>query len=137
MAKERNYLMKLFISFFKIGLFTFGGGFAMIPLIEKEIVDDNGWATKQEILDIFALAQSVPGAIGVNTAVFIGYKLKGIVGALVALLGVISPSIIIMVVIAHFFIQFRANIYLDRAFNGLKAGVIGRRHMADSQDGGD
>lgn len=125
MAKHGKDLLNLFTAFFKIGLFTFGGGFAMIPLIEKEIVNGHGWATKEEILDVFALAQSVPGAIGVNTAVFIGFKLRGALGALTALLGVVTPSVFIMVGIAHFFVQFRSNIYLDRAFSGIKAGVVG------------
>lgn len=79
------------------------GGFAMLPLIEKEVVDRHRWAEKEEILDIFALTQSVPGSVGVNTAVFIGGRLHGIPGAIAALLGVVTPSVLIILIIAHFF----------------------------------
>lgn len=123
--KKQNQYLQLFIAFFKIGLFTFGGGFAMLPLIEKEIIDGHGWATRDEIVDIFALAQSVPGSIGVNTAVFIGLRHKGLLGAIVALLGVVTPSICVILVIAFFFVQFQSNFYLARAFNGIKGAVVG------------
>lgn len=122
--KLRGY-WKLFIVFFRIGLFTFGGGFAMLPLIEKEVVDVHGWATREEIVDIFALAQSVPGAIAVNTAVFIGLRLYGLLGAIAALLGVVSPSIAIILIIAQLFSQFQSNLYVARAFSGVKAAVLG------------
>lgn len=134
MKKGKNW-WSLFSSFFRIGLFTFGGGFAMLPLIEKEVVEKHGWAGREEILDIFALAQSVPGAIGVNTAVFIGYRLYGVLGALVALLGVVTPSIVIILIIAHFFVQFQSNIYFIKAFKGVKAAVIGLIAAATVQIG--
>lgn len=123
--KGSNQYLQLFSAFFKIGLFTFGGGFAMLPLIEKEIVDRHGWAKQEEILDIFALAQSVPGAIGVNTAVFIGLRLKGLLGAISALLGVVTPSVLVILTIAFFFVQLQANPYLARAFCGIKGAVVG------------
>lgn len=123
--EQKTGFWQLFTVFFRIGLFTFGGGFAMMPLIEKEIVDVHGWVKKDEILDIFALAQSVPGAIGPNTAIFIGLQLRGLAGAIVALLGVITPSILIILIIAHFFVQFQANPHVMRAFSGVKAAVIG------------
>lgn len=122
--QQKTSWWTLFKAFFKIGAFTFGGGFAMLPLIEKEIVDKHGWAEKEEILDIFALAQSVPGAIGVNTAVFIGARLYGILGAVVALLGVITPSILIILIIAQFFLEFQTNPYLVKAFAGVRAAVM-------------
>lgn len=125
MTEKRSSYLRLFLVFFRIGLFTFGGGFAMLPLIEKEIVDVHGWAKRDEILDIFALAQSVPGAIGVNTAVFIGLRLRGFMGAVAALLGVVTPSISIILVIARLFSQFQANLYLTRAFSGVKGAVVG------------
>jgi len=118
-------LWQLFSVFFRIGAFTFGGGLAMLPLIEREVVDVQGWVDKDEILDIVALSQSVPGAIAVNSAVFIGLRLRGLVGAIVALLGTITPSILIILIIAHFFAQFQANPFLLRAFSGVKAAVIG------------
>jgi chromate transporter len=122
--KLRGY-WELFIVFFRIGLFTFGGGFAMLPLIEKEVVDVHGWAKQEEIVDIFALAQSVPGAIAVNTAVFIGLRLYGLPGAIAALLGVVTPSIVIILIIAQLFSQFQSNLYVSRAFSGVKGAVIG------------
>lgn len=97
----------------------------MLPLIEKEIVVKRGWAKKSEILDVFALAQSVPGAIGVNTAVFIGSRLYGIPGAVVALLGVVIPSILIILIIAQFFVQFQTNMFVANAFSGVRSAVIG------------
>lgn len=124
MEHDKNW-WTLFTVFFRIGLFTFGGGFAMLPLIEKEVVEKQGWAEKDEILDIFALAQSVPGAIGVNTAVFIGGRLHGIPGAIVALLGVVTPSILIILIIAQFFVQFQTNSYVASAFAGVRAAVVG------------
>lgn len=125
MSQKRSTYWNLFTVFFRIGLFTFGGGFAMLPLIEQNVVAVRGWATKEEILDVFALAQSVPGAIGVNTAVFIGLRLRGIPGAIVGLLGMVTPSIFVILTIAHFFTQFQSNVYLVRAFSGIKAAVIG------------
>lgn len=123
--KEKNSFWQLFSVFFRIGLFTFGGGFAMLPLIEKELVDVNGWVEREEILDIFALAQSVPGSIGVNTAVFIGLRLRKLPGAIIALLGVVTPSILIILIIAYFFTQFQSNPYLVKAFSGIKGAVVG------------
>ena len=93
-------IWELFISFFKIGAFTFGGGYAMLPLIEKEIVEKRGYATSEEIMDYFAIGQCTPGVIAVNTATFVGHKKAGVKGAAAATLGVIVPSIIIITVIA-------------------------------------
>ena len=88
-------LWDLYISWFKMGLFTFGGGYAMLPMIQKEVIDRHHWATEDEIMDYYAIGQVTPGIISVNTATFVGYKLKGIIGGIVATLGVISPSFII------------------------------------------
>lgn len=122
--KLRDY-WKLFTVFFRIGLFTFGGGFAMLPLIEKEVVDVHGWVKREEIVDILALSQSVPGAIAVNTGVFIGLRLYGLPGAIAALLGVVTPSVIVILIIAQLFSQFQSNLYVARAFSGVKAAVLG------------
>ena len=97
----------------------------MLPLIEKEVIERHRWAKQEEILDIYALAQSVPGAIGVNTAIFIGGRLHGVAGAVAALLGVVTPSVLIILIIAHFFAQFQSSLYLQRAFNGVRAAVVG------------
>lgn len=125
MTQNKTSLWKLFLVFFRIGAFTFGGGFAMLPLIEQEVVDKQGWIEREEILDMLALSQSVPGAIAVNSGVFIGWRLRGLAGALTALFGVVTPSILIILLIAHFFVQFQANPYLVRAFSGIKAVVVG------------
>ena len=85
-------LLKIFYSFFKIGLFTFGGGFAMIPLIEREVIERRRWIAKEDFVDMLVLAQSAPGPIALNAAVFAGYKVRGFVGAMAAVLGVVIPS---------------------------------------------
>ncbi|HAI52757.1 MAG TPA: chromate transporter, partial [Firmicutes bacterium] len=103
MQQKRASLWNLFSVFFRIGAFTFGGGLAMLPLIEREVVEVQGWVEQEEILDIVALSQSVPGAIAVNSAIFIGLRLRGLAGALAALLGVMTPSVVIILIIAHFF----------------------------------
>lgn len=116
-------LWKLFGKFFRIGLFTFGGGYAMLPFIQKEIVEKEDWATEEEIMDYFAVGQCTPGVIAVNTATFIGYKIKGVLGGIVATLGVISPSIIIISIIAHFLKQFAEYEAVQHAFNGIRVAV--------------
>ena len=116
-------LIELFISIFKIGAFTFGGGYAMIPLIEEEVVNNKGWLSKEEFVDILIVAQSLPGALAVNTSIFLGYKISGILGAITALMAVILPSFFIILIIAIFFMQFRDNYYINAAFQGITAAV--------------
>ncbi len=116
-------LLKLYWAFFKIGLFTFGGGYAMLPLMEREAVDNNAWVTREEMLDIYALSQCTPGVIAVNTATFIGRKEKGFLGALISTLGVITPSLIIISLIAAFVTNFAENPYVVRAFMGIRVAV--------------
>ncbi|KAJ51128.1 chromate transporter [Clostridium tetanomorphum] len=116
-------LMTMFWSFFKIGAFTFGGGYAMIPLIQAEVVDNKKWISKDEFLDILVISQSFPGALAVNTSTFIGYKIRGIIGAIMALLGTVLPSLGIIIFIASFFMQFRNNYYVDLSFKGISAAV--------------
>ena len=91
-------LFDLFWTFCKIGALTFGGGYAMLPLIQREIVENKKWSTEKEILDYYAVGQCTPGVIAVNTATFIGYKLKGIIGGIIATLGVVFPSLIIILI---------------------------------------
>lgn len=114
----------LFSIFFKIGAFTFGGGYAMIPLIEKEIVDKRGWVEKAEIVDLFAIAQTIPGAIAINTSSLIGYKAAGKKGALVSTLGVILPSFLIISIIAAFFTQIADYPQVKAIFTGIIASVV-------------
>ena len=99
-------LFQLFFSFARIGGFTFGGGYAMLPMLQKEIVEKFGWVTEDELMDYYAIGQCTPGIIAVNTATFVGYKLKKLPGAIVATLGVITPSIIIITLIAAFLQNF-------------------------------
>ncbi|MDO5497274.1 MAG: chromate transporter [Alistipes sp.] len=115
---------ELFWSFFKIGLFTFGGGYAMISIIEREVIRRKGWIEQKEFLDLLTIAQSAPGPIALNTSVFVGYKMYGYRGALSALLGVALPSFLIILLIAIFFAQFRHNPVVDAAFKGMRPAVV-------------
>ena len=117
-------LFKLFITFFKIGLFTFGGGYAMIPLIEREVIEKKRWIEKKDFLDMLVLAQSAPGPIAVNTAVFVGYKTAGVMGAIVTTLGTVLPSFIVILLLALFFVEVRENIYVDAAFRAMRPAVV-------------
>ena len=114
----------LFTTFFRIGLFTIGGGYAMIPLIEAKIVDEKQWISREELLGRMAVAQSCPGIFAVNIAIFIGYKLRGIGGALMSTLGCILPSFLIILAIALFFRQFQDNVWVARAFRGIRPCVV-------------
>ena len=116
--------LDLFKVFFKIGLFTFGGGYAMIPFIQKEIVEKNGWITDEEILDMFAIAEATPGVIAVNTATFVGYKISGFFGSFFATLGVVLPSFLIILLIAYYIKDFLSIKLIAYAFKGIRAGVI-------------
>ena len=116
-------LFELFLSFARIGLFTFGGGYAMLPMLQKEIVENKKWATEDEIMDYFAIGQCTPGVIAVNTATFIGYKRKGIPGGIFATFGVIFPSIIIITVIAAFLKNFAEYPAVRHAFGGIRVCV--------------
>lgn len=117
------YLAALSI-FFKIGLFTIGGGYAMIPLIEDEIVTKRNWISKEDFLDLLAIAQSAPGVMAINIAIFIGYKLRGIRGSLATTLGVVLPSFIIILAIAMFFHNFKDNLIVERIFKGIRPAVV-------------
>ena len=122
MEKFKNVL-RVFLAFFKIGLFTFGGGYAMIAVIERELVEKKGWITHEEFLDIIGIAESSPGPLAVNSATFIGYKRCGFFGALFATLGVILPSFIIIFAVSLVFERFLALEYVGYAFRGIQACV--------------
>lgn len=117
-------LFDLFWTFCKIGALTFGGGYAMLPLIQREIVENKKWSTEKEILDYYAVGQCTPGVIAVNTATFIGYKLRGIIGSIVATLGVIFPSIVIILIIATFLQNFADLAIVQSAFDGIRVAVV-------------
>lgn len=113
----------LFVTFVKIGMFTIGGGYAMIPLIEREVVN-RGWLDKQDFMDLFAVTQSIPGIFAVNISIFVGYKLKKVTGSIVCALGTILPSFCIILAIALFFNQFQDNIWVVKIFNGIRPAVV-------------
>lgn len=118
-------LIKIFITFFKIGSFSFGGGYAMLPLIMREVVDTHAWVGPQEFADVVAISQVTPGPIAINSATYIGFKTAGYPGAIMATLGVTLPSLIIMLIISRFFIKFKGNKYLEAALNSLKKATVG------------
>lgn len=118
----KDYL-DLFIAFARIGGFTFGGGYAMLPVIQREIVDKRGWATNEEILNYYAVGQCTPGVIAVNTATFIGHKRKGVLGSIVSTIGMVTPSIIIIILIAAFLKNFAAYRIVQNAFAGIRIAV--------------
>lgn len=117
-------LREIFWSFLKIGAFTFGGGYAMIPIIEAEMIQKRKWLTRDEFINQLTIAQSIPGPIALNTAVFVGYKTRGTKGALAALVGVIIPSFLIILVIATYFVDFKDNHIVAAAFNGMRPAVV-------------
>ena len=116
-------LAELFIAFFKIGLFTFGGGYAMLPMLQREVVERNHWTTDEEILDYYAIAQCTPGVIAVNTATFVGTKIKGALGGAVATLAVVTPSLIIITVISAVLQSFSSYTVVMHALAGIRVAV--------------
>lgn len=117
-------LLNLFLAFFKIGALTFGGGYAMMPIIQAELVNKRGWVEEEEVLDYYAIGQMTPGIIAVNTATFIGYKQGKILGAIVATLGVVAPSILIITLIASVFDLFMQQDLVAQAFFGIRIVVV-------------
>lgn len=120
-----SILTQIFFCFFKIGLFSFGGGYAMLPLIQKEVVDMHAWVSVQEFIDMVAISQATPGPIAINIATYVGYKTSGVIGSAMATLGVTLPSFIIMIIISKFFLKFKDNKYMDYAFLGLRPATVG------------
>ena len=117
-------LLTIFFTFLKIGAFTFGGGYAMIPLIQKEAVEHHHWVTDSDILDIVAIAESTPGPIAINAATFVGYQTKGFSGAVAATLGVVLPSFLTIFAIFHVLQAFQNAPVVQYAFNGIRVGVL-------------
>ena len=117
-------LLELFLTFLKIGAFTFGGGYAMIPLIQKEVVDNHKWMSDEDILEIVAIAESTPGPIAINSATFIGYRTCGFFGAFAATFGVVLPSFLIIVAISFILDAFESAKIVKYAFFGIRAGVL-------------
>lgn len=123
MKEKINVLWQLFCVLFKVGLFTFGGGIAMLPILETELVEKRGWTTSEELLDWFAIGQSTPGIIAVNVSTFIGYKKAKIIGACVATFAMVLPSIIIITIIAAFINNFAEILWVQKALRGINVAV--------------
>ena len=119
-----NIYWDCFKTFMKIGAFTLGGGYAMIPIIEHEVVEKHKWVEKEEFLDLIAISQSCPGVFAINISVFIGYKLRKVRGALCTALGTALPSFLIILLIAMFFVQFKDNKVVAAMFNGIRPAVV-------------
>ncbi len=116
-------LWELFSAFFTIGALTFGGGYAMLPMLEREIVNKHKWATQEDLLNYFAIGQCTPGIIAVNTATFVGHKVKGFWGSIIATLGVVAPSIVIITIIAMVLENFMDIVWVQHAFAGIRVAV--------------
>lgn len=116
-------MIHLFLTFFKIGLFTFGGGYAMIPMIQQDVLQ-NGWLTQNQLIDFIAISESTPGPFAINIATFVGVSQGGILGGICATLGVVMPSFLVIWVIARFFARFQDNIWVKSALFGLRPAVV-------------
>ena len=118
-----NIFLDMFLTFAKVGVMTFGGGYAMLPILQREVVDNKGWATEEELMDYFAIAQCTPGVIAVNTATFIGQKNKGTLGGIFATLGVVFPSLLIISALAGVIEAFSHISWVQHAFGGIRVCV--------------
>lgn len=118
-------LILLFLTFLKIGAFSFGGGYAMLPVIEREVVQSHGWLTSSEFIDIIGISQMTPGPIAINSATFVGYKIGGVLGSICATLGVVSFSFLLVSIATHYIIKFKDSKLLKAALSGMKPALIG------------
>ena len=123
MESKRNVLIKLFLSTFYLSAFTFGGGYVIVTLMKKKFVDEYHWIEEEEMLDLVAIAQSAPGAIAVNGAIVVGYKLAGIIGTIVAIIATILPPFIVITIISFFYEVFRDNQIVSLVLEGMQVGV--------------
>lgn len=118
-------IIDLFMAFFKIGLFSFGGGYAMLPFIQEQTIEVHGWLTTHEFLDMLGIAQITPGPISINTATFVGYRLGGVLGAIASTVAVVLPSLMIVLIISFFFNKFKSSHTVKNVFQGLRPIVLG------------
>ena len=121
--EKKTSLWTLFLTFAKVGVMTFGGGYAMLPILEREVVTNRGWATSEEMLDYYAIGQCTPGIIAVNVATFTGYKERGFIGAVAAIMGILFPSVVIITSLASILQLFQDNPYVQKAFAGIRIAV--------------
>ncbi len=118
------FLLQLFLTFLKIGAFTFGGGYAMLPLMQQEVMN-NGWMTEEELLNFIAVAESTPGPVAINMATYIGVEMAGIIGAIVATLGVVLPSFVVILIISRFYVKYKNSFVVKSCLDGLRPVVVG------------
>lgn len=123
-------LRELYMVFFRIGGFTIGGGYVMLPMMQKEVVDGKHWVTDEDMVNYYALASSVPGVIAINTSTMVGYRMRGVVGAMAATAGMVTPSLCIIMFIAAFLTRFQENLVVQSAFNGIRVAVFAVMVMA-------
>ncbi|PWA10378.1 chromate transporter [Pueribacillus theae] len=124
MEMKLKTLYKLFFTFLKVSPITFGGGYAMLPLIEREVVKRRKWLNEHEVVDILTVAQTAPGAVAINSAIFIGYRVAGLLGSIVALFGIMLPNLLIVIIAIFMYFAFRDNPIIEAVFNGLASAVI-------------
>ena len=124
LAQKLKESLKMFLVFFKIGLFSFGGGYAMLTMIEHEVVEKRGWLTHNELLDIFAIAESTPGAISINIATFIGTKRAGVIGGCITTFGVVLPAFLVIFALSYVLDLVRDNVWVNALFKGVRVGVV-------------
>ena len=118
-----NMMLDLVVTFAKVGVMTFGGGYAMLPILQREVVENKGWATEEELMDYYAIGQCTPGIIAVNTATFVGRKHKGILGGILATLGMVFPSLVIISLLASVIVEFSHLAWVQHAFGGIRVCV--------------
>ncbi len=123
MKNDKPTLWQLYIVFLKVGGLTFGGGYAMLPMLQREVITNNAWVTEEELLDIYAIGQVTPGIIAINTASMIGYKKRGVPGSIVATLGEVTPSLVLITLLASILTQLQDNILVQHAFGGIRVAV--------------
>ncbi len=125
MKNKRPLLLDIYITFFKLGAFSFGGGYAMIPLIEREVVVNKKWIDKEKIVDIFSVVESLPGAVALNSSAFVGYTVAGIPGAIAAMLGNLTPSVIIVLILSVLISSVGSNTSVSAVFHGIRPAIVG------------
>lgn len=129
-TSDRPRLLELFFVFFRVSAVTIGGGYVMFPMLQREVVDSKAWISAEELVDSYALGQSIPGIIAMNTATLIGYRKRGIPGAFVAAAGMAAPSLVTILLIAAFFVGYLDNEWVQKAFKGIRAAVVAMLAMA-------
>lgn len=122
--RDPRKMWELFTITLQLGAFTFGGGYAMFPLMRREYVEKRNWFTDSDMLDMLAVSQSLPGMISVNASIMVGYRLFGLLGALVAVLGLVLPSLVVLSIISFFYVKFQSNPWVNAALSGIRVGVI-------------